>query len=136
MTQEPNNRLTRADLQQFTGTEYWYRHPLTSKAVYTDGVKYLAEKGGAYWLIDAIVSHLFTPEMRQAIAHDDRLGSMQFWRLEVSEDRSAVLTCRADSDVDPAITQEIPFSDFPLPHIDIWCGFDGDRWTLYLPSEH
>lgn len=136
MTQDHNNPLTLDNLREFTGSTEWYRHSLTAKAVYTEGVRYLAENGGAYWLIDAIVSHLFTPTMKRAIVKDDRLSDMQFWRLEVSEDRKAVLTCRADSDVKPAITQRIPYTDFPLSAIDIWCGFDGSRWTLYLPSEH
>ena len=36
----------------------------------------------------------------------------------------------------PFITQKIEYTDFPLDEIDIWAGFDGTRWTLYLPSEH
>jgi len=24
---------------------------------------------------------------------------------------------------------------FPLPLIGIWAGFDGEHWTLYLPSK-
>lgn len=136
MTQDQNKKLTLADLQQFTGTTNWYRHSLTSKVVYTDGIQYLGEIGGAYWLIDAIVSHLVTPAMRRAIASDSRLSTLQFWRLDVAADQTAVLTCRADSGDKPVITQKIPFTDFPLDSIDIWCGFDGARWTLYLPSEH
>ncbi len=136
MTQDDNPKLSLAELQQFTGTTQWYRHQMTPKAVYTDGVQYLAAKGEAYWLIDAIVSHLFTPQMKRAIAKDSRLGTLQFWKLKVADDRTAVLGCYADSNVKPAITQKIPFTDFPLSEIDIWVGFDGDRWTLYLPSEH
>ena len=136
MSNQPNEHLTHADLRQFTGTTAWYRHRMTAKVVFTDGVKYLAEKGGAYWLIDAIVSHLLTPAMRRAIANDGRLSTLQFWRLEVAADQTAVLTCRADDGVTPAITQKIPSTDFPLDHVDIWCGFDGERWTLYLSSEH
>ena len=51
-------------------------------------------------------------------------------------DRTAKLTCRADAGVAPAITQEIPFTDFPLDQIEIWAGFDGWHWMLYLPSEY
>ncbi len=46
--------LNQADLRQFTGSEHWYRHPLARKVVYTDGAQYVAEHGGAYWLLDAI----------------------------------------------------------------------------------
>ena len=43
-----------AGLRQFYGTEVWYRHPLFRKCLYTEGVQYLAEHGGAYWLLDLI----------------------------------------------------------------------------------
>ena len=37
--------LTEADLRQFTGTEQWHRHAFVRTVLYTDGVKYVAEKG-------------------------------------------------------------------------------------------
>ncbi len=40
------------ELEQFYGTEKWYRH--FTGLVYTDGIKYLAENAGAYWLIDLV----------------------------------------------------------------------------------
>ena len=43
--------LTEADLMQFIGTENYWRHWLGFN--YTDGVKYLAEKGEAYWQLSA-----------------------------------------------------------------------------------
>ncbi len=39
-------KLDAADLAQFTGTEQWYRHWL-GKALYTDGVKFVADQAGA-----------------------------------------------------------------------------------------
>ena len=45
--------LQQADLRQFTGTETWFRHPLARKVLYTEGVQYVAEQGGAYWLLDS-----------------------------------------------------------------------------------
>ena len=47
-------KLTQSDLNQFTGSENWYRHGLNGNVTYTDGAQYLANKGGAYWLLDAI----------------------------------------------------------------------------------
>lgn len=44
------------DLSPFTGTEHWYKHWLGG-LLYTDGVKYVADQAGAYWLIDAIASY-------------------------------------------------------------------------------
>ncbi len=46
--------LTENDLTQFTGSEYWYRHGLIRNVSYTDGAQYVAEHGGAYWLLDII----------------------------------------------------------------------------------
>lgn len=127
--------FTHADLFQFTGDDIRYSHPLNRKVIYTPGVRYLADKAQAYWLIDAIASYFGSPEMNAAISRDSRLASLQFWRLDVA-DSKAVLIANADTGVTPFIRQEIPYTDFPLDHIDIWAGFDGSFWTLYLPSEH
>ncbi len=133
---ENNQPLTKADLQQFSGDLERYRHSFNRRVIYTPGVKFLAERGGAYWLIDAIASYYGSSLMNKALAQDDRLQSLQFWCLTVGTDKSAVLTMRADSGVKPVITQHIPFTDFPLDSVDIWAGFDGTHWTLYLPCEH
>ena len=130
------DKLTHDDLRQFTGDLERYRHALNRGVIYTPGVRYLAEKGGAYWLVDSIVSYYGTPLMTRVIATDPRLEDLQFWRLNVNPDRSAVLTCRADTGVKPAIRQQIEYTDFPLDYVDVWAGFDGSFWTLYLPSEH
>ena len=47
--------LTKADLAQFIGSEVLYKHPMFNIR-YTEGVKYVAEKAGAYWLIEAVAS--------------------------------------------------------------------------------
>lgn len=127
--------LTHGELMQFTGDleRFQSLHP---GVIYTPGVQYLAERAGAYWLLDAIASHFGGSVMQSAAAKDRRLRSLQFWRLEVRADKAATLTARADSDVKPFITQEIPYTDFPLRCVDVWAGFDGEYWTLYLPSEH
>lgn len=128
-------KLCKSDLRQFSGDMIRYVHPLNRKVIYTPGIRYVAEQGKAYWLLDAIASYFGSPIVQDAMAKDYRLKSMQFWRLVV-KDESAVLTAEADTGVEPFITQDIPFTDFPLDQIDIWAGFDGTFWTLYLPSEH
>lgn len=40
-------QLTKEDLAGFTGTEQWYRHPVVKNTLYTDGIKYVAQKAGA-----------------------------------------------------------------------------------------
>lgn len=128
--------LTYQELNQFTGDLERFRHWCNRHVIYTPGVRFLAERGGAYWLLDAIASYFGTPRMDRAIEADPRLVELQFWRLDVHSDDTAVLSARADADEEPFITQSIPFTDFPLKFVDIWAGFDGVHWTLYLPSEH
>ena len=110
-----------ADLGHFTGTaQYWRYSPLFPSVLLTDGAKYVAEEGEAFWLMDAIASVQSIPMIR----NDEALQSIQFWRLAVHPDRSAPLTCERDED-DIVYTQEIQFTDFPL-----------DRFLLYVcPSE-
>jgi len=124
------------NLLRFTGSDQFIQHPLNRSVVYTEGVHYLAEEAGAFWLIDAIASYFGSSEMMAAIAQDERLETLQFWHLKVTAERGAVLTARADKGEPPFITQEIPFTDFPLKEIDVWAGFNGAGWTVYLPSEH
>lgn len=112
-----------SDLTQFTGSENWYRHPLWPSITYTDGAQYVAEAGGAYWLLDAIVSH----------QHDARVRGQEFqvWTLKVSPDRSATLTCE-DGDHTLVANQSIAYTDFPLPEITLWLQND----VIFLPSEY
>jgi hypothetical protein len=123
MTQQ--HSLTEANLAQFTGSETLYQHPFGVR--YTEGVKYMAEHGGAYWLIDAIASWQIDPTVR----NDRMLQQIQFWKLTVNEDRSATLICERDEG-DIAITQEIPFTDFPLQEVRLYC----QQRIVLLPSEY
>jgi hypothetical protein len=127
--------LPEIDLSQAGGGDERYK-TLNRRVIYTNGVKYLADECGAYWLIDAIASYYGTTKMQAAIEADCRLESLHFWRLDVADDESAVLFARADSGVPPFVEQQIPYTDFPLESVQVWAGFDGKYWTLYLPSEH
>ena len=115
--------LTQADLKQFTGTETWFRHPLARKVLYTEGVKHVAEHGEAYWLIDAIAFSQIIP----AVAAE----CFQFWTLNVRPDQTATLVCE-DGDGKVVHTQDIPFTDFPLPVIKFY--FTDN--VILLPSEY
>lgn len=118
-----------AGLAHFCGTESWHQAGfLFPNMFYTDGVKYLADKCDAYWLIDAICSH--QPEAQK----DEMLRYEQYWTLK-KEDDKWVLICNRDIG-DEAFRQVIGFSDFPLDEIEIWVGpLDETKYTLYLPSE-
>lgn len=114
------------DLRQFTGTERYYRHTLSGRAFkYTDGVKYLADTAGAYWLIDEIVFS------NQAEIEQECEG-FQSWKLKLGENNTAVLTCD-DGNSNVVYRKDITFTDFPLPEIELWVE-GGD--VILLPSEH
>jgi len=119
--------LRESDLTQFCGSAEFYQH-WTKRLVYTEGVQYMAERGGAYWLIDAVASY----QSDQRIASRQDLVDFQQWQLAVAQDKSAVLTMRGDSDQPAVITQEIPFTDFPLEQIKLYVS----GGTLMLPSEY
>lgn len=127
--------LTHDDLRQFTGDLERYRHQLARKVIYTPGIKFVAQRGGAYWLIDELAFAITGGEIDRAGRSDPRVLEMHFWTLTVS-DQVGELTARADSDVEPFFVKGIDYTDFPLDKIDIWAAFDGEHWTLYLPSEY
>lgn len=110
-----------SDLAHFTGTENWYKHWF-GRGLYTNGVKYLADAAGAYWLIDAIMSWQILEEVW--------VQPFQTWTLKV-EDKSGVLSCD-DGDGNIIKVQEIDHTDFPMSEIKLWF-VDG---VLMLPSEY
>lgn len=113
-----------ADLAQFCGTDNWWRH-WTGRITYTDGVKFLAEKSGAYWLIDLVASYQ-TPRLRRE--------EFQIWTLTVDREQSppAVATCQSDTDKPLLVRQEIEHTDFPLAAITLWLV----KGVLMLPNEY
>ena len=104
--------LTKADLAQFTGSEHWYRHAMVRDVLYTDGVKYVAETAGAYWLIDEIT---FAQRFDKLLAAEE----FQSWKLTVNADHTATLTCE-DGDGGVVFTKAIEFTDFPLEEITLY----------------
>ncbi len=79
-------KLRQSDLDQFTGSENWYRHGINRTILFTDGAKYLADQAGSYWLLD---------EIALGQRHDTRLAAEEFqvWKLVVKPDRTAKLLC-------------------------------------------
>jgi hypothetical protein len=115
--------LTAADLRQFTGTGQWFRHGLMRKIVYTEGVQYVADNAGAYWLIDKVATLQLEPKVR---AED-----WQSWKLTVDDKQAAMLTCD-DGNGNIVYSERIDWTDFPLDQIELWV--EGN--VILLPSEH
>ena len=117
-------RLIKADLDQFTGTEHWFRHALNRAVLFTDGAKHVADAGGAYWLLDEIA--LIQPYEKRVSAE-----GFQVRTLRVNPDRSATLTCE-DGNGNAVFSKQIAFTDFPLETITLW--FTNN--TILLPSQY
>ena len=98
------------ELKQFTGTEQWYRNPLFPKYLYTDGVKYLAEQAGAYWLIDYIFSNQMLPEIKAQ--------EFQVWNIQVNDGRAII---RVEDGNDNLVKKfNLNYTDFPLKDFSLW----------------
>lgn len=116
--------LTQESLDNFTGTESYHKY--MGGLMLTDGVKYLAEQGKCWWIIDIIWSYQHKLKNSSAF---------QLWELNIDEEmntRSAVITCKEDSDKKPLITQKIPHTDFPMDYLKLYCI---DK-VILLPSEY
>lgn len=112
----------REGLSQFYGGDTIYRHPMFRNMLYSEGVRFIAEEAGAYWLIDGICGHQVDPKVAKE--------EFQVWHLTVHPDWTADLVCTDGND--GAVThQNIKLTDFPLPNITIWL----ENRTLVLPAE-
>lgn len=124
--------LKEADLAQFHGTENWYKHPLSRSITYTDGVQYVAEHGGAYWLLNEIILLQTEPKLKPRVNDVVLVRSepFQVCKLRVLFGSAAVLTC-GDGNNNTVYIKDIPFTDFPLPEIEIWL----ENNVMMLPGE-
>jgi len=117
------------NLAHFTGTEAYHKISI-GKSCVTDGAKYVATELGAFWLFDAISSHIEFGDMPEQ--------DMYFSKLTV-DDSSAKLSIE-DGDHNQLAQQDIEFTDFPLESIEIWSqrvdGIEGNKWIHLLPSEY
>lgn len=123
-TTKPTSQELQNSLSQFSGTEDYHRFSILSKLVITDGVKYLADKAGAYWFLDVIASYR-------------RPEPFQIWELTVTREEGtnhnkALVTMKEDSKSPVLITQEIEYTDFPLGSYTVWA-IDG---VILLPNEY
>ena len=112
-----------AHLAHFTGTERYYR--ITRRHLLTDGTKYVAEAAGAFWMMDAVASHLM------------ELGTADWFvlvRVKVAESKAVMVY--EDGNGHEHARQEIPYTDFPLANFVLYCCWDGEHWVLMLPSEY
>jgi hypothetical protein len=116
-------KFDRTQLAQFTGTEKYHR--ISRKHLLTDGTRYLAEKAGCFWLMDAVASHLCE------IGTDD-----WFILIRVMVVDSAALMIYEDGNGNEHARQEVPYTDFPLDRVELYACWDTEHWVIMLPSEY
>jgi hypothetical protein len=150
-------KLTPAELEDrlrgFYGSEDKHAYSsLFRRHLLTDGAKYLAEKAGAYWLMDVIASHhrkVQTSAQIRAAAGNDRLLWLQIWRIKKTKGKSScVVTCWEDTGKDerPVVRQCIEYTDFPFDLYELYVGRQVDfndpeneskvKWVIMLKSEY
>lgn len=110
------------NLEQFCGTEQYYKCDLFSNLNVTDGVQYLREKANCYWLTDIISS--YSRELRN--------HSFQVWTLKLNKTGNGAKVECTDGNGKRLIVQRISYTDFPLKEIELYCS-DG---VILLPSEY
>ncbi len=119
-----NPAKLKAELKQFSGTE---RHHKTGfRTLSTDGVVYLAEQAGCFWLLDIVDS------IQNKITEEFAIVD-----LKVRENQSAnVKIHNGFSPKEEAYRifhqQNIPFTDFPLKEIQLYV----QNKVILLPSEY
>lgn len=111
-------------LAQFTGSVNFYRHGLVREVLYTEGVEYVAEAAGAYWLLDEIA-------LAQRYVIPVKAEDFQVWDLKVEADQSAILTC-GDGHGREVYAKQIDFTDFP----ELGIRFYYANWVIHLPSDY
>jgi len=110
------------DFADFTGTCYHHKHWLPGM-VYTDGIRSMAEKYKAYWLLDVVFSYWTHKKVRKE--------PFQIWTI-TAKDGEAVVKMQTDTDKPIMVKQDIPFTDFPEGTLKMYLS---DR-VLLLPSEY
>ena len=115
--------MSQINLNQFTGTGQYFR--IARTLVLTDGTKYLADAAGAYWLMDAVYSHLL------------ELGTADWFVLiKLTVQKTSALLVYEDGNGNEHARQEVGYTDFPLSSITLYACWDGQYWVLMLPSEY
>jgi hypothetical protein len=113
------------DLAHFSGSDEFTR--TSRRMVVTAGVKFLADKAGAYWLIDLIDSHQSNPNVAREL--------FQVWTLTLNKSGSGAKVEAEDGNGRRIAVQRIPYTDFPLKTIKLYCeASNGFRVTM-LPGE-
>lgn len=121
-----DTRLTPEQLQAalcgFTGSEQFY--VIYPNVIITEGLKYLCDQAGAYWLIDCLFSY-------QTIRNVAR-EPFQVLDLAVNLERHTGLISLTDGNDQLLFRQKLEYTDFPLKAIKLYY----TDQTAMLPWEY
>ncbi len=122
------NKLSdlKTELSEFTGTEDWFFNPLYRNMKYTDGIKYFAEKAGAYWFLD-IIGTEYHPK---TTGDNPEWGYFLVIKMEVKDNKAQITV--TDGNETTFKTRIIPYTDCPE---GVWKFYLTDN-VLLLPSEY
>lgn len=103
------------------GANQFFRHPLNRRFIYSDGVHEVAEKAGAYWLLNILAIEFASVYGKAWVKGECGLGVVY---LDVNDSNEATITLSLDDDHPPAYTRHVDYTDFPQ-----------GRWTFYINAE-
>jgi hypothetical protein len=112
----------KAYLQGFIGTEEYHKLSLIPVNC-TDGIKAMAEKAKAFWLVDVICSYQVEAKIRKV--------PFQLWEIRV-KDGIGLVTMREDTGCPTKVSQKIDYTDFPEGTMKFYL----IKGVLLLPSEY
>jgi hypothetical protein len=126
-----DNHFSLDQLNQFTGSEYFFEHWGNRKMVYTEGVKYLAEKARCFWLIDEIALVIFP---RLLLEYKDWFYSIE---LRAYAENSAFINI-SDGNDNIHFKHKINWTDFPVLEkpVQLYLCESGDNYCLMLSNEY
>ena len=115
------------ELRNFYGTEAYHR--TNPGLLITDGVKFLADNAGCYWLLDMVWSNL--PVLRKSrdtffvVRYAGTPGESGLF--SITDDIPATQTYAV---------QTVEYSDFPLDEIVLYLSATEEEFVLMLRSEY
>lgn len=112
------------ELNQFNGTELYYKHSLTP-LLYTDGILFFADTLSAHWLIDFIALRVTNiREFPFLLKHD-------FLTIRILCHESQAIVCFDDGNYNFIYSEIVDFTDFRLNHFKMYY----ENGVLCLPTE-
>jgi len=117
------------------GGQLYHFNPFARNTLLTEGAKFIADKAGAYWLMDVIASAQLSPKVRRE--------PFQVWTIKLNEKGPGCTVTATDGDKsdngDGAIViykQRIGYTDFPIKEFTLWLEEANGRKVILLPREH